>query len=214
MNWYYVENGQQRGPLTEAQLDDLAKAGTIKSDTLVWAEGMANWLPYSQARGGAASAPPLLAPPGAAPFGAAPFATGPDQVRQKVSGPAVGLIVTGGFGIIGGILGLLTPLWMSAMVQWLENAQPGNPGLEQMKAMATASTISQILFGVINLAVAGLTIFAAMRMKNLRSHTLAVVMSIISMLPYLSGCCCVGLPVGIWALVVLFKPEVKSAFDR
>jgi hypothetical protein len=43
---------------------------------------------------------------------------------------------------------------------------------------------------------------------------LAVVMSIISMLPYLSGCCCVGLPVGIWALVVLFKPEVKSAFDR
>jgi uncharacterized RDD family membrane protein YckC len=50
MNWYHVENGQQRGPITEAQLDELARAGTIKADTLVWADGMANWQPYSQAR--------------------------------------------------------------------------------------------------------------------------------------------------------------------
>ena len=33
----------------------------------------------------------------------------------------------------------------------------------------------------------------------------------IRMLP--CTCCCIaGLPVGIWALVILLKPEVKSAF--
>ena len=50
MNWFYVLNGQQNGPVSEAQLDELARAGTVKADTLVWAEGMPNWVPYSQAR--------------------------------------------------------------------------------------------------------------------------------------------------------------------
>jgi hypothetical protein len=36
--------------------------------------------------------------------------------------------------------------------------------------------------------------------------------SIIAMIPCVSPCCLLGLPIGIWALVVLMKPEVKSAF--
>jgi hypothetical protein len=27
-----------------------------------------------------------------------------------------------------------------------------------------------------------------------------------------SPCCFIGLPIGIWALIVLAKPEVKAAF--
>lgn len=36
--------------------------------------------------------------------------------------------------------------------------------------------------------------------------------SILSMVPCVSPCCLLGLPVGIWALVVLNTPEVKQAF--
>jgi hypothetical protein len=36
--------------------------------------------------------------------------------------------------------------------------------------------------------------------------------SVIAMIPCISPCCIVGLPIGIWAMVVLSKPEVKSAF--
>ena len=32
------------------------------------------------------------------------------------------------------------------------------------------------------------------------------------MVPCISPCCLVGLPIGIWALVVLNKPEVKGSF--
>jgi hypothetical protein len=32
------------------------------------------------------------------------------------------------------------------------------------------------------------------------------------MIPCISPCCLLGLPIGIWALVVLLKPEVKAAF--
>jgi hypothetical protein len=36
--------------------------------------------------------------------------------------------------------------------------------------------------------------------------------SIIAIIPCFGPCCCLGIPVGIWALVVINKPEVKSAF--
>lgn len=58
MNWYYVEDNQQRGPVSEAELDGLAQAGKVIPGTLVWREGMANWQPYAEARGGAVGEAP------------------------------------------------------------------------------------------------------------------------------------------------------------
>jgi uncharacterized RDD family membrane protein YckC len=57
MNWYYVDQGKQAGPVDDAQLDQLRAAGQITDDTLIWREGMANWQAYREARGGAAPAP-------------------------------------------------------------------------------------------------------------------------------------------------------------
>jgi uncharacterized RDD family membrane protein YckC len=57
MNWYYAEAGEQRGPITDAELSDLAKAGAIRDSTLVWREGMANWQPYGQVKGSTAAPP-------------------------------------------------------------------------------------------------------------------------------------------------------------
>ena len=50
MNWYYAKDGQQAGPVEEAQLEELARTGQIRPETLVWREGMANWQPYSEAK--------------------------------------------------------------------------------------------------------------------------------------------------------------------
>ena len=49
MKWYYVENGQQAGPVEETELPQLLRAGTLRADTLVWREGMANWESFSKA---------------------------------------------------------------------------------------------------------------------------------------------------------------------
>ncbi len=53
MNWYYVEAGKQAGPVTDEQLQQLIRNGTVRADTLVWREGMANWQPYAQVNPGA-----------------------------------------------------------------------------------------------------------------------------------------------------------------
>jgi len=41
--WFYVENGQKNGPVTEQSLALLLSKGVINSSTLVWKEGMPEW---------------------------------------------------------------------------------------------------------------------------------------------------------------------------
>ena len=64
MKWYYVENGQQAGPVEEAQLAELIQSGRLRGDTLVWHEGMAAWQPFS-----AVCPPQFAALVGAKPLG-------------------------------------------------------------------------------------------------------------------------------------------------
>ena len=52
----------------------------------------------------------------------------------------------------------------------------------------------------------------AMKMKKLESYGLAMTGAIVGMVPYFSPCCLLGLPFGIWALVVLCDGSVKAAF--
>ena len=52
MSWYYATGGQQVGPITDAELEQLVRAGTITADTLVWREGMTDWQPYARTQAG------------------------------------------------------------------------------------------------------------------------------------------------------------------
>src|SRR5437879_7055281 len=64
MNLFYVEANQQRGPVSDEQLKELARAGTVLPTTLVSREGMAQWQPYSTIQQpGEASAPRVPPPP-------------------------------------------------------------------------------------------------------------------------------------------------------
>ncbi len=66
MVWYYEQAGSQAGPIDEEQLKQKRASGGLSFNTLVWREGMADWLPYDQVfkttagDAGALVAPPLL----------------------------------------------------------------------------------------------------------------------------------------------------------
>jgi uncharacterized RDD family membrane protein YckC len=47
VNWYYALNNQQLGPVDEQTLQGLVSAGTINGQTLVWREGMGEWVALS-----------------------------------------------------------------------------------------------------------------------------------------------------------------------
>jgi len=55
MSWFYAVRNEQKGPVSEEEFRALVARGVIGPDTLVWRDGMADWLPYS--RSPAADAP-------------------------------------------------------------------------------------------------------------------------------------------------------------
>jgi hypothetical protein len=46
--WYYVENGQSIGPVSDDKMHDLLNKGTINQTTMIWKEGMPNWVTVAQ----------------------------------------------------------------------------------------------------------------------------------------------------------------------
>jgi hypothetical protein len=42
-NWYYYESGNQKGPISEAQLQMLLQSGRLNFETPVWNESMQDW---------------------------------------------------------------------------------------------------------------------------------------------------------------------------
>jgi hypothetical protein len=71
-SWFYAANGQQQGPFPEDQLRELIAGGTVRGDTLVWSDGMANWQQ-------AAEIPGLMSRP-----------PGPPSISQGASPPVAG----------------------------------------------------------------------------------------------------------------------------
>lgn len=126
-NYYFAENGQQRGPFPP---DQLAAQG-LRPDTLVWAEGMAEWLRadevtelgwvlmpkvppppaappggYMPAAGYAANPPPIGYATHVGPY--SPMPPNPSDANSKKIAAGICAILLGGFGIHKFILGYTT----------------------------------------------------------------------------------------------------------
>lgn len=63
MNWYYVKDGQQAGPVNDVQLQQLVAGGDVNESTLVWREGLTDWVAYGSFGQVTGSAAAVSAPP-------------------------------------------------------------------------------------------------------------------------------------------------------
>jgi len=59
MQWHYSKDGKSVGPIDEAQWAELIRTGQVTNETLVWREGMPEWLPLRETT--KTPAPPLVA---------------------------------------------------------------------------------------------------------------------------------------------------------
>ena len=151
-----------------------------------------------------------------------------DRGRAAVGAPGVFLILDG---IIGLVLTIaisiplvFDPDMMVRAMKDLAAQQP--PGQQKQdlekqveeleKQMAQGKNQMQIQNGaqlafmaVMNL----LAIAGGFAMRGLGSRGLSMAGAIVSLIPCVVGCCpLIGMSAGIWALIVLSRPEVKAAF--
>jgi hypothetical protein len=127
------------------------------------------------------------------------------SARSQVAGPAIALMVAGGLSIGWALLNLLLHLFGVAMIGAMGPPNPQNQG------EFITNMVSGVCGALVGLVLGGVILAGALQMRNLRNWGLALAGSIVAMLPC-HGCCILGLPFGIWAVVVLAKPEVKNAF--
>ena len=132
--------------------------------------------------------------------------------KEAVSLPAILLMVLSAITVLLGLINVLQAFGGvdPTVAEALNNPDLPEGAREMLSGMS--STGGQLLFAGIPLVLNGIVFFGALKMKNLQSHGLAMAAAIISLIPCCGPCVCLGIPVGIWALVVLNKPEVKAAF--
>ena len=92
MNWFYSDGGAQKGPIDDAAFRALVANGTIRPDTLVWHEGMADWQPLSAAEPGLVPQVVPPPPPGAAGAPAAGAPIPPGTVPNHLVGAILSTI--------------------------------------------------------------------------------------------------------------------------
>jgi hypothetical protein len=141
----------------------------------------------------------VMPPPVGAPSQTPPPA--PDAM-SRVNGPAIGLMAAGGLMVAGNLLGLLLNI--------LGVGAGAMGGGDQAIANMMSGTVG-IISNLLGTALGVVVLLGALKMRQLQSYSFAMASAIIAMLPC-SCCCVIGLPIGIWGLVVLLKPEIKSAF--
>ncbi|WP_442505534.1 hypothetical protein SH528x_004325 [Novipirellula sp. SH528] len=147
------------------------------------------------------------------PYSPTPYASGQfggpgngGNAMALVSSPAISLIVVSAVCIFCMLIamGIDAYLLLSGMAGRLPANKVG---------WSRETQIAVRLIGAcVIIAINSLILFSAIKMKGLKNYSLALTGAILAVIPCISPCYFLGIPFGIWALVVLMRPEVKQAF--
>jgi len=208
---YTIIGGDQKeyGSVTSDDLRKWITDGRLNAQSLAKEENDTEWRPLSAfpefadvLATGSAPPPPLAAPVAGA-------GGGRDAALQLVKGPAIGLKVTAIVGLVLVVVGLVVNV-MTLNGFHIGPQQMYDPQMQKLIGTLGGSLgiVQNIIGGIVGVVV----LLGAGKMQKLESYQFALTASIMAMVPCISPCCLFGLPLGIWALVVLNKPEVKSHF--
>ena len=209
-------DNNEYGPITADQVHQWIRENRLNRASLAEDVAAPGWRPLAEfpefagALGGGSSAPPAAA------YVAAPFVEDPAILMERLKIPAILLVILGVLGLLFTVAGpFFKATMMETMLQFFEKVNvPLNAAQRaQMEAAKTVGLGLGDLFSLaLGLVVNTVILVGGLKMMKLQSWGLALASAILVMLPCGSCCCLIGLPIGIWAVIQLNKPEVKSAF--
>jgi hypothetical protein len=130
-----------------------------------------------------------------------------ESARRRVAGPALGLIIICSISLATLFLSFVFSLWLLVSGVAEELSQPAMMSKE-------AQIIIRLVWNVLMQAVNIVILIGAARMKGLRNHSHSTTACILSLIPCIGPCLVLGIPFGIWGLVVLKDPAVQAAFRQ
>jgi predicted Zn finger-like uncharacterized protein len=136
---------------------------------------------------------------------------GREAARNQVAGPAIGLMANGIISILLGLFYIGMGVFMAVVASSAAASAPPPPGGGPSTAEPIMVGVMYGGMGLFIIAYACVILYGAIKLKRLESFGLAMTASIMSIVPC-GQCWLLGIPFGIWALVVINRPEVKEAF--
>ena len=122
------------------------------------------------------------------------------EAQAAVNGPAIFLLVLGILALVYAVVNVVFSL---------VGFGPRAAAIQQQNAMGPIAMVVGMILPFLWGAVVTL---AGFKMKSLSSRGSVMFGTIFALLPC-SPCCLLGIPAGIWGLVVLSREDVKRAFD-
>lgn len=126
-----------------------------------------------------------------------------EEARSKLMGPAIGILVSNGLGLL--FLGLGA---VAILIEFLDGGFNANGGGPEVLIMSFVQIGIPLLFTIV-------TITAMIRALAVRNYALVITGFILSITPCSGGICClIGMAFGIWGIVVMNDDSVKAAFRQ
>ena len=212
-------DGKEYGPVSGAELRQWVSEERLNAGSLVKTENAAEFRPLSTfpefadlfgIAGRVLNTPPPLGSVGVG---------SREMALQRIKVPAVALMAASILNIILALWGLVEMIFSSPDLQQINSAleQLNNPQIEQF-----AQKMLNLMYGplgivniLLELAVSVLILAGAKKMKSLQSYQFSLATAGLSVVPCLTPCSgfLLGFAFGIWSLVVLRRPDVKSHFS-
>jgi hypothetical protein len=150
--------------------------------------------------------PRMPGPPPRMPGQPAPPVVDPkQQALDMVSAPATALMVLAGLTIA--MICVAIPFNVFLLVSGVAQ-ELGRGGIDPVFKI-----VVRTLWELLLLPFSIFTFWGAVQMKNLRRYDAARIAAFVAAVPCIGPCCPIGIPFGIWAVTVLGKPEIRSAFE-
>ena len=130
-----------------------------------------------------------------------------NDVRRKLQLPATGLIVVGVLNAMSGVLLIL------GRIASLVNSPQREITNEARRLGYLTAIILIPLVSLISILAAPVIIYGGIQMLKTRRYSIALLAATLALIPLSSICCIPGIPIGIWALIVLRDSEVRACFE-
>jgi uncharacterized membrane protein YhaH (DUF805 family) len=130
-----------------------------------------------------------------------------DDAARRVAGPAIALVISAIFCLVLLFLGLAFDAWLLLSGEVKR--------LEQNRAMQPETAVTIRMGWTLLMVLANVVITTgAFAMRGLRNRGLSMTACVLAVIPCFGPCFLLGIPFGIWGLVVMNDPDVRRAFDR
>lgn len=189
-----------------------SREGRLNRHSLLQKEGETEWKALEQFPEFAdlVAAPAISVPPS---FGVSNEG-GIEAARSAVKAPAILMILTA-------VISLLHAIYSMVMIsqapfeEILRQAEKQSGQQFPVQLPVAVMKTAMMAFGSMPMVGAVLILFAGQRFLSLRNRGMVMTGGILLLLPCVGitfPVCLLGVPVGVWSLMVVSKPEVRSAF--